>query len=150
MPRRQLSGIVCLVLASCSQVVERDPEQQLLSQDAAKIELFVPGKPLPPEATNVYYQDWAGMDSYQVVRFDLPVGKAQIIMQELTGLKAEPITPEMAMALGGASGSPPSWWKISQAPKGALGAQKNTCWPLRYIIVPGEERARVYFSSSTC
>ncbi|HEX4848306.1 MAG TPA: hypothetical protein VFV30_09180 [Novosphingobium sp.] len=150
MLRQGYLALTCLFLACCSPPDDRNPELPLSAQDASRIELHVPNKPLPPESTNVYYQDWEGMDSFQVVRFDLPLAKAKAIMTDLTGMAPAAVSPDGVRAMRKTGLPFPSWWTIPEGAQGVTGARKDSCWPQSYVIVPTEGIARVYFTSSTC
>lgn len=138
-----------VLLAGCSYAEPLDPNSEVPPDRVADIRIIKGNLPLPLEAANVYYADWAGMDTTQIIRFDLPAGRAERIMTELTGL---PIIDLPAIDLGRlerADMGDFDWWDLDDLREGRGGSFSN-CWPLLFLLEEQGPSTRVYLKSSTC
>ena len=143
------AGAAILLLASCK-VDFRDRDEPVAASEISKIRVMESDRPLPAEATNVYYDEISGIDTIQFIRFDLPKARAESVMSDLTGLAIDELpASSQQLRIIHDNAIDRSWW-LERAVPGARGAVKGRCWPLAFMIVPEGGNSRIYLSSGSC
>ena len=148
-----LSSVAAMALAGCGEFkvcmncFEHDAEKPLSAEQVRSIIVDAAIKTLPPEARNVYFEEWCGLDCTQIFRFDLPSDKLPAAMQPNSTVEIASVSDfdQVALIHRQQADPPLSWWLKTPVPDAeGVATDINIGQLTEFILVPDGPMTRVY------